>query len=102
MIAAALDPLEGSIVILAGVAMAAIAAYGLESRYRRHLAAALVLTAVGVAAMWGLSAVGGFGGDSGRTNLWWFAIVPYPIGWLLAIVAGLRAWRDGRSTPATA
>src|SRR4030095_8259159 len=35
---------------------------------------------VGVAALWGLSAIGGFGGTSGRAYLWGMLIVSYPIG----------------------
>lgn len=94
-IAGALDPMEGSIVILAGIAALAIAAHLGRSSHRRLLVAALVLAAVGITALWGLSAVGGFGGRTGRTTLWWFALVPYPIGWVMAVAGGIRAWRDG-------
>ena len=101
MLAAALDPMEGSIVIVIGIALAAYAAGAGRSPHRALLYAGLALAAVGVTALWGLSAVGGFGGDTGRSNWWWLALVPYPVGWMLALVGGVKTWRDGlRSSPA--
>lgn len=96
MIAAAIDPLEGSVVILTGVALAAAAAHRLHSQYRRQLLAALALTTVGVAALWGVSALGGFGGDTGRSNWWVVPMLPYPIGWMLAIAGAARELRRPR------
>lgn len=95
MIVATLDPMEGSIVIVTGIAMAAAAARAGRSPHRGALAAGFALAVFGVAALWGLSAMGGFGGDSGRSIWWGLTLLPYPIGWLIALVGGVRAWRDG-------
>jgi hypothetical protein len=66
MVAGALDPLEGSVVIVLGSALAAAGAFFARAhRYRLQLTA-FVLIAVGVAAMFGLSALGGVGGSTGR------------------------------------
>lgn len=88
-----LDPMEGSVVILAGVALAAFAARALHSRYSPVLYWALALTFAGVAALWGWSAVGGFGGPSGRSMWWALTLIPYPIGFLMAVFASIRALR---------
>jgi hypothetical protein len=93
MVIGALDPLEGSIVILGGTLVAGVGATLAGSRHRRSLHLALALVAIGVGAMWGLSAVGGFGGSTGRTLWWWAAIVPYPVGWVLGLVSAVRALR---------
>jgi hypothetical protein len=96
MLAGAVDPLEGSVVILAGSALAAAGAFfGKSHRYRLQVTA-FVLIAIGVAALFCLSALGGIGGNTGR-SMWWLVIcVSYPVGWLIglvAIVGLLRATR---------
>jgi hypothetical protein len=94
MIIAALDPLEGSVVILAGSALvAAGAAFNGSGGYRLQ-AIALAFTAVGVTALFALSAMGGVGGNSGRSIWWLLLCVPYPIGWLLAIIGAARKLRQ--------
>lgn len=87
MLVAVLDPFEGSLVILAGAVLAAVLAVKLGSPQRLPACIGAVLIAVGVAALWSLSAVGGLAGDTGRSHLWWFALVPYPIGWFTALCA---------------
>ena len=58
MLAGALDPLEGSVVILGGSALAAAGAFfGRSSRYRLLITAS-VLIAIGAAALFGLSEIG--------------------------------------------
>jgi hypothetical protein len=96
MLAGALDPLEGSVVILGGSALAAAGAYfGRHRRYRLQVTA-FVLIAIGVAALFGLSAIGGIGGNTGR-SMWWLTIcVSYPIGWVIALVGGVAALREKR------
>jgi len=86
MLLGALDPLEGSVIILPCAAIATLGVWIGRARLRRLESAALILIAVGVGAMFLLSAVGGVGGASG-TSAWWALIVaPYPIGWILGIV----------------
>jgi hypothetical protein len=100
MIAGALDPLEGSIVILAGSALAAAGAYLGRTARLTAIVWAFVLVFVGVAAMWGFSSVGGVGGNSGRSIWWLLTMAPYPIGWLVGLIATISAVRATR--PATA
>ena len=92
LLAGALDPLEGSFVILAGSALL----WGgevMKVPERRQLGlwtSVFVLIAVGVGVMFGLSAAGGIGGGSGRSWWWGLLLLPYPAGWLLG-VGGLLA-----------
>ena len=100
MLAGALDPLEGSVVILAGSALAAAGAFLGKGRGYRWQIAAFVLIAVGVAALFGLSALGGVGGNSGR-SMWWLAIcVSYPVGWVIGLVGAVALLRAARHAPA--
>lgn len=100
MVAGALDPLEGSVVIVLGSALAAAGAFFARAhRYRLQLTA-FVLIAVGVAAMFGLSALGGVGGSTGR-SIWWLSIcVSYPIGWLMGLFGAAQNLRDRRAATA--
>jgi hypothetical protein len=95
MLVGAIDPLEGSVVILAGVAMAALGARIGASRHRKLLYWAFGLTLVGVGAMWGLSVIGGIGGVTGRSIWWALTVAPYPAGWILAIIGALKRLREG-------
>jgi hypothetical protein len=99
MLIAALDPLEGSILIVAGGILVAFGARLRASRHLNYLYWCLALMAVGVAALWGLSAIGGFGGTSGRSLLWGLLMVPYPLGWLGGLIGGVRAFGEGRPAP---
>jgi hypothetical protein len=87
----AIDPLEGSWMILAGAIALAVVGRperAATERNRDVLAAALI--AIGVAAMWILSSLGGIGGPAGQPVAWAITLLPYPIGWLLAV------WSSGR------
>jgi hypothetical protein len=90
MVIGALDPLEGSLVILPGCGLVALGALLGKSRHRIFLYWAFVLVAVGVGALWGLSALGGFGGKSGRSNWWGLVLLPYPVGWIMGLVGAIR------------
>ncbi len=81
-----LDPMEGSVVIAIGGALLTWHAFLLQSRTKvLYLMAAAMIT-FGVCSLWGLSALGGFGGTS-SINVWWgLLIVPYPAGWLMVMV----------------
>jgi hypothetical protein len=93
----AIDPLEGSIVILPGTALIALGAWLGKSRHRVLLYWALVLVAAGVGAMWGLSALGGVGGGTGRSMWWLLVLLPYPIGWIMGLVGAILTLRGGSS-----
>jgi hypothetical protein len=86
MLLGALDPMEGSLVILPGAGLVALGA--LVGRKERRLVAyrawVFLLIAFGVGALWALSAVGGFGGPS---RSWWWGLLtlPYLIGWSMGI-----------------
>ena len=94
MVLAALDPLEGSVMVVAGGGLMALGAHLRESRHRGYLYGCVAMLMTGVAALWILSAFGGFGGTSGRSSAWGLLIVPYPIGWLAGLVGGVRAVRE--------
>lgn len=104
MVIGAIDPLEGSLVILPGVGLVTLGALLGKSRHRILLYWSFVLVAVGVGALWGLSALGGFGGNSGRSNWWGLVLLPYPVGWIVGLVGVIRRLREGsgRSVPSTA
>jgi hypothetical protein len=93
-----LDPLEGSVAILAGFALIAVAAYLRRSRHAAGISWALALVAVGVAVLFLLSDLGGVGGSSGRSGWWALTILPYPIGWLIGIVESVRLARERPAT----
>jgi hypothetical protein len=88
MVVGTLDPLEGCVAILAGSGLIALGQF-LGKAERRELAFSLWvfgLIAVGVAAMFGLTAIGG-GGGPGHPSSWWLLLaVTYPVGWVLGIV----------------
>jgi hypothetical protein len=94
MILGTVDPLEGSLLILPGSGLVALAMF-LAKKDRRtvlYWAWAFMLIALGVSAMFALSVFGGIGGRSGHSIWWGLLIIPYPAGWLMALagaVAGL-------------
>jgi hypothetical protein len=69
MLVGALDPMEGSVVILPGSGLVALGTF-LGQNERRLIAfrvLVFILIAIGVGALWGLSWVGGIGGNSNTT-----------------------------------
>jgi len=87
MVVGAIDPLEGSLIILPGSGLVALGAF-LGQSERRLIASrmwAFILIAIGVGALWGLSMVGGLGGKSGHSMWWGVLILPYLIGWSMSI-----------------
>jgi len=95
MLVGAIDPMEGSLVILPGSGLVALGTF-LGHGQRRLLAyrvGVFILIALGVVALWGLSGLGGFGGTSGRSNWWGLLLLPYLVGWPLGICGpGLPRW----------
>jgi hypothetical protein len=88
------DPLEGSLIILPGTGMVALGALLGNSRHRNLLAWSFVLVAVGVGLLWGLSALGGLGGESGRSIWWGLVLLPYPVGWVMGVIGAIRRLRE--------
>ena len=102
MVLGAIDPLEGSVVILAGGGLAALGARLGGGPTRDALYAAFALLILGVGALWGLSAAGGIGGDGGRSIWWGVVLLPYPVGFALGIASAVRALRPPRGPHPTA
>lgn len=86
LLAGVIDPLEGSIAIAAGSGLVTISAYMTHDKHRENYLFSLLLTVFGVFFLFFFSSLGGFG--DGAVLSWWWAllILPYPLGWLLAIV----------------
>ena len=91
----AIDPLEGSLVIAAGAAVAMAAAHLGQLHARRLLDWGAALAALGVAVLWGMSAMGGIGPATGRSWWWALLLLPYPVGWLLSLTGAIRSLRRG-------
>lgn len=85
------DPLEGAVLILPGSGLVALGVYldGKERGTVWYWASVFILIALGVAAMMGLGSLGGIGGRSGLSMWWGVLMLPYPIGWLMALVGGV-------------
>ena len=93
MLLGTLDPLEGSLLILPGSGMVALGLFlghG-ERRRLRYWLWVFALIAVGVGALFALSAVGGIGGKSGHSMWWGILLLPYPVGWIMALVSAIIA-----------
>lgn len=85
LIIGVLDPLEGSVVIAFGSALTALAAYLTHNSHLKAYLMAFMLIVAGVFFMFYFSSLGGFGGESNLSWWWTMLILPYPIGWILAI-----------------
>jgi hypothetical protein len=90
MVVGAVDPLEGSFIILPGVGVVALGAFIQTSRNLKLLCWAVALVTFGMGAMVALSAWGGLGGNSGHSMWWAVFILPYPVGWLMGLVGAVR------------
>jgi len=100
MLLGAIDPLEGSLVILPGSVLVTVGALLVGTRYKKLILWSLALVVIGVGALWGLSAVGGFGGAGGRSNWWALIIAPYPVGWVMGIIGAILTLRGTMKAPA--
>ncbi len=90
LIVGIIDPLEGSVVIVLGSILAFAGATVGRSAHRRLLLRAMILIVIGVALMIGISAMGGLGGDTGRSVWWSLLLIPYPVGWVMAVVGSIK------------
>jgi purine-cytosine permease-like protein len=93
MLLGTVDPLEGSVLILPGSGLIALGTFIGKSQRGviRYWLWVFGLIAVGVAAMFVLSAFGGIGGKSGHSMWWGVLMLPYPVGWLMALVGAVLA-----------
>jgi hypothetical protein len=94
MLIGSIDPLEGSVIIVPGLGLAALAGFVGQCTRRRLLYWSFAFVAAGVAAMFVLSAFGGAGGQTGRSIWWALVILPYPVGWILGLVGTIITIRE--------
>jgi len=87
MVVGAIDPMEGSAIILPGSLLVALGTVlgQCERRLIAYRVAVFILIAIGVGAMWILSSAGGIGGKSGLSMWWGVLILPYLVGWSMGI-----------------
>jgi hypothetical protein len=80
-----LDPMEGSVVIVAGSFLIALSAFIRCDRHWKIFLTLFISIAVGVFFLFYLSTFGGFG--KGALSWWWGILdLPYPIGWLITVI----------------
>jgi hypothetical protein len=92
MLIGAIDPLEGSLLLLPAAGVVCLGAILGGSRHRKLLCWAFALVCAGVAALWVLSAFGGIRlhqGDSGKSMGWGIFLLPYPVGWILGVIGAI-------------
>lgn len=101
MLLGAIDPLEGSLIVLPGTGLVALGALLGKSRRRVLLYWSFALVAIGVGALWISSAFGGFGGSTGR-SIWWGLLLdlPYAVGWVMGLVGAILALVESFKRPA--
>ena len=93
MLLGTLDPLEGSLLLLPGSGLIVLGLFVGKSEHRllRYWVWVFILMLVGVGALFGLSAVGGFGGTS-RLSIWWgLLLLPYPVAWIMGLAGAISA-----------
>ena len=78
------DPLEGSVLIALGAIFLAWEAGQTGRKGKRLYYYCATGIIIGVAYLFWISSLGGFGGNTSGRSWWWgLGILPYPIGWLL-------------------
>jgi hypothetical protein len=95
MVIGAIDPLEGSVLILPGSGLVALGTYlgNEEHKVMMYRLWGFILIIIGVAAMWYISSLGGVGGATGRSAWWGMLFIPYLVGWSIVIWgAGSPLW----------
>ena len=86
MMIGAVDPLEGSVVILAGSAFILLSTFLSKDRHWKIFLVSFLMIVIGIFFLFYFSSLGGFGGNSSLSWWWGLLILPYPLGWLLSIV----------------
>ena len=90
LIIGAIDPLEGSVLIIAGSALLALSTYVTSDRHSKIFTISLIMIVIGVSFLFYFSSIGGFGGTSTLSWWWGLLILPFPIGWITIIVVLIR------------
>ena len=85
-----LDPLEGSVLIALGGALLALVAHARKAKRQRYFKLAAILLFVGVALLWLMSSLGGFGVQNRMPWAWALVLLPYPVGWVLMLILLIR------------
>jgi hypothetical protein len=87
MLVGAIDPMEGSLLILPGSGLVALGTYfdDAERKIFIHRLWVFILILIGVGALFGFTMLGGIGGTTAYSLWWALLIVPYPIGWSMGI-----------------
>lgn len=91
LLAGAIDPLEGSVVIAGGSALLAIATAIRKDPHRKIFLWCFVAIVIGIVYLFYISSKGGFGG-AGRS--WWYGVpvLPYPMAWLITVILLFFRW----------
>lgn len=78
-----LDPMEGSVLLMAGSILITISTYFMKDKYWKIFLTTSIMMVVGVFFLFYFSSLGGFPPLS-----WWWGILilPYPIGWLMLVI----------------
>lgn len=87
MLIGAIDPMEGSLLILPGSGLVALGTYFSHEERSAFIYRLWVfcLVLIGVGALFGFTMLGGIGGTTAYSIWWGLLIVPYPIGWSMGI-----------------
>jgi hypothetical protein len=100
LVIGALDPLEGSVLITIGIGFISLTTYLMRDRHWKIFLCSLMMVLVGVGFMFFLSSLGGIGNSSNLSWWWGVLIVPYPLGWLMAIITLIvRAFKKPANKP---
>lgn len=75
----AVDPLEGSVLVVLGCVLVALAAWraGVPRALLAYRAGVAVMAVMGVTALWVISKLGGVGGEGGVHPAWAVLLLPY-------------------------
>jgi hypothetical protein len=86
LIIGAIDPLEGSIIILFGSGLLALSTSLSKDKNKYCFLVLFIMIVFGFGFLFYFSSLGGFGGESTLSWWWGLLILPYPIGWLVTII----------------
>ena len=84
LITGAIDPLEGSVIILFGGTLVTFVTYFTHDHQWKLFLIFDILIALGIFFLFYFSSLGGFGKNA--MSWWWFiTVIPYPLGWFAMI-----------------